>query len=192
MKLNHFIKIFALMVFCSTFFVSEGKSYAPDKKSKHASFSHKLSPSDSFPGNAYLTINLLEGNQDLTQQVHKTTTSSHIAYLPPRTFNVYIAPEMRENRLRNCESKPTAAGVACPAFVGAIKTIKNTCEVFFRNTNAGVDHLDVRIFSLFRQPHRHVARHVLHRAHGTRAGHRAVGVDGGHPAALAGATAAGT
>lgn len=90
MKLNHFIKIFALMVFCSTFFVSEGKSYVPDQKSKHVSFSHKLSPSDSFPENAYVTINLLEGNQEITQQVHKTTTSSHIAYLPPRTFNVYI------------------------------------------------------------------------------------------------------
>ena len=90
MKLKNFIGILALMLVCCFVFGSKGKSYAGNHRVNSPTISKKLLRSHNFPPNTYLTINLLEGNQEITQQFHKTRTSLQIEYLSAHNFSAYV------------------------------------------------------------------------------------------------------
>lgn len=94
MKLVYFIRIALLSALCCAVFTGQGKSYAyyhsQSRSHKHTTLSNKLPGLHDIPANACVAIDLPEGNQEITLQVHKTSTSSQIAYLPPRNFTTYV------------------------------------------------------------------------------------------------------
>ena len=80
------------MLLCCTIFNSKSIAHGADYHHKRATISFKANSlkSNALPDNPYVTYNILEGNQVITQQVHRTVHTVHIAYLQSYSFSACI------------------------------------------------------------------------------------------------------
>jgi hypothetical protein len=89
-EVKHFLKISALLLLCCSFLIGKGKTIDPAYQStKHTTLS-KAFRSDNSPVNPFIKFNLIGGNQEAIQQVHKTNNPVYTAYLLPQSTTTCI------------------------------------------------------------------------------------------------------